>query len=137
MKWDDLAVSLPTAIDSILRGHQLAMTEPKGPVYISLDVGLQKEKLDKPVVIPDVSRYTPPSPIQADPTALKKAAEFLVEAEHPVVIADYVGKNPRAVEALSICGRAPRGWPRHRYRLLSGRSPGLQTIKPTLHRYPT
>ena len=100
VKWDDLAMSLPTAIDSILRGYQLAMTEPKGPVYICLDVGLQKKKLDKPVAIPNVSRYTPPAPIQADPTALKKAAELLVEAERPIVIAAYVGKNPEAVEAL-------------------------------------
>jgi thiamine pyrophosphate-dependent acetolactate synthase large subunit-like protein len=100
VKWDDLAVSLPSAVDSILRGYQLSMTEPKGPVYICLDVNPQKEKLDKPVAIPDTSRFAPPAPIQGDPAALKEAAELLVEAEHPVVLADYLGRNPVAVESL-------------------------------------
>lgn len=100
VKWDDLAVSLPSAIDSILRGYQLSMTEPKGPVYISLDINPQKEKLDKPVAIPDVSRFVPPAPVQGDQTALKKAAELLVGAKHPVVLADYLGRNPAAVESL-------------------------------------
>ena len=32
VKWHDQVMSLPSAIDSILRGYQLSMTEPKGPV---------------------------------------------------------------------------------------------------------
>jgi len=100
VKWDDQVVDLPSAIDSILRAYQLTMTEPKGPAYICLDVALQKEKLREPVVIPDVSRYAPPTPIQGDPEALKKASELLVEAKRPVVIADYLGRNPKAVAAL-------------------------------------
>lgn len=100
VKWDDTAVSLPGAIDSILRGYQLMMTEPKGPVYVCLDATLQREKLDKPVTIPDVGRFVPPTSIQADSAALKKAAELLVAAEHPVIIADYLGRKPGAVDAL-------------------------------------
>jgi thiamine pyrophosphate-dependent acetolactate synthase large subunit-like protein len=32
--------------------------------------------------------------------ALRRAAELLVLAERPVVIADYLGRNPKSVEAL-------------------------------------
>jgi thiamine pyrophosphate-dependent acetolactate synthase large subunit-like protein len=100
VKWDDQVISLPSAIDSILRGYQLSMTEPKGPVYICLDVAVQREKLDKPVVVPDVRRYANPTPVQGDPVALKQAAELLVEARHPVIIADYMGRSPEAFDAL-------------------------------------
>ncbi len=100
VKWHDQVMSLPSAIDSILRGYQLSMTEPKGPVYICLDSAVQKEKLDKPLVIPDVSRYASPTPIQGDPVALRKTAELLVEAKHPVIVADYLGRSPKAVDAL-------------------------------------
>ena len=100
VKWDDQVISLPAAIDSILRGYQLSITDPKGPVYICLDAAVQREKLDKPVVIPDVRRYASPTPVHGDPAALKKTAELLVEARHPVIIADYLGKSPKAVDAL-------------------------------------
>jgi len=100
VKWDDQVMSLPSAIDSILRGYQLTMTEPKGPVYVCLDVDLQREKLNKLVGIPDVSRHVPPTSIQGDTMALKKVAELLIEAERPVIIADYLSTKTGAVEAL-------------------------------------
>jgi thiamine pyrophosphate-dependent acetolactate synthase large subunit-like protein len=40
VKWDDQPTSLPAAIESLLRGWKLAQTEPKGPVYVCLDVGI-------------------------------------------------------------------------------------------------
>jgi len=100
VKWEGLAVSIPSAIDAILRGYQLSETEPKGPVYVCFDAAVQKEKLEEPITIPDVSRFAPPSPVQADREALKKAAGFLAEAKHPLVIADYLGTKPGAVNAL-------------------------------------
>jgi len=66
VKWEGLAVSIPSAVDAILRGYQLSETEPKGPVYVCFDAALQKEKLEEPITIPDVSRFAPPSPVQAD-----------------------------------------------------------------------
>ena len=100
VKWDDQPTTLPSAIDSFLRGYQLATTNPKGPVYLCFDAGMLEDEVVMPVAIPDVSRYRSPAPIQGDPTALRKVAELLVEAERPVVIADYLGKEPPAVDAL-------------------------------------
>jgi thiamine pyrophosphate-dependent acetolactate synthase large subunit-like protein len=100
VKWDEQTTSLTGAIDSLLRGYQLANTAPKGPVYLSFDTGQQEDEINRPVAIPDVSRYCPPAPVQGNHEALQKVAELMVEAEQPVVLADYLSREPGAVEAL-------------------------------------
>ena len=48
----------------------------------------------------DPPRYAPPAPPQAHPEALERTADLLVQAEHPVAIADLLGRHPAAVESL-------------------------------------
>ncbi len=100
VKWDDQPASLQSIVESFIRAHRIAMTEPRGPVYLCFDAALQEQRLDGAVPIPEISRYAPPRPVQGDPQALEVAARWLVEAEHPVALADYVGRNPKGVEAL-------------------------------------
>ncbi|MDR7521913.1 MAG: thiamine pyrophosphate-binding protein [Armatimonadota bacterium] len=100
VKWDDQPASLQGIVESFIRGYRIATTEPQGPVYLCWDAGLQEQALQAPVPIPPLERYGPPARTQADPAALQHAARWLVEAEHPVVLADYVGRNPDAVPAL-------------------------------------
>jgi len=100
VKWDDQPFSLNSVPESFIRGYRIATTEPKAPIYICYDADLQEDPLKKPVEIPDVSRYAPPAPVQADLKALKRAAKLLVEAKAPLIIADYLGKNPDTVDAL-------------------------------------
>ncbi len=100
VKWDDQPASLQGIVESFIRGHRIATTEPQGPVYLCFDAGLQEQKLDGPVPILDLGRYAPPTRAHADPSALQTAARWLIEAEHPVVLADYVGRNPEAVPSL-------------------------------------
>ena len=100
VKWDEQASSLPSAIDALLRGYQLANTSPKGPVYLCFDSSQQEGEVSQPVDIPDVSRYLAPSPVQGDPEALNKAAGLLVKAERPVVMANHLSREPGAVETL-------------------------------------
>jgi thiamine pyrophosphate-dependent acetolactate synthase large subunit-like protein len=76
------------------------MTEPKGPVYITLDAGWQEAKLSEPVTIPDISKYAVPTRVQGDPAFLRRTAELLANAESPLIIADHVGRNPEAVHHL-------------------------------------
>ena len=33
-KWDDQPASVPAALEAILRGYRIAMTAPRGPVYV-------------------------------------------------------------------------------------------------------
>jgi acetolactate synthase-1/2/3 large subunit len=100
VKWDDQPASLGSLPDSLLRAYRVAMTDPKAPVYVCLDAELQETRLEQQMAIPSVSDYAPPSPPQADPSALAKAAELLVHGERPVVLADYLGRNQQAVTYL-------------------------------------
>ena len=100
VKWDDQPASLQGIVESFIRGYRIATTEPQGPIYLCWDAALQEQRLESPVAIPDVKRYAPPSLAQADPSALDTAARWLIQAENPVILADYVGRNPAAVPPL-------------------------------------
>ena len=100
VKWDDQPFSIRSVPESLIRGYRIAMTEPKAPVYICYDADIQEDELKEAIDIPDITRFAPPSPLQADRESLQRAAELLVKAKAPIIIADYFGRNPRAVPAL-------------------------------------
>lgn len=102
VKWDDQPASLASVPDSLVRAYRLAVTEPTAPVYVCLDAELQEMSLDGLDVpeMPDLARFAPPTPPQADPAALQKLAEWLVEAQRPVIVADRAGRSSEAVDAL-------------------------------------
>src|SRR5437588_9274564 len=85
-KWDDQ----PSAVDgipaSIARGYRVAMTEPQGPVYLCFDAQLQEDPLEQPVALPRVDAARVPTRMAADPAALDRLAEMLVNAERPVIL---------------------------------------------------
>jgi thiamine pyrophosphate-dependent acetolactate synthase large subunit-like protein len=100
VKWDDQPASIESIAGSIYRAYGLANSEPKGPVYVCLDAGLQEKAIDSDFPVPDYTEYAVPSSPQADHTALKETAELLVNAKQPVIMADYMGRNPEAVSSL-------------------------------------
>ncbi len=100
VKWDDQPASLPSAAEAIVRGYRIAMTEPRGPVYVCFDADLQEMPIGEPVPVPAVARHAPPAPVAADAGALDEAARLLGAAERPVILAEYLGRNPAAVPAL-------------------------------------
>ncbi len=100
VKWDDQPYSLADVPDSFIRGYRIATTEPMAPVYINYDADIQEDSITSPTEIPDVGRYAPPAPMQANPEALRKAAQLLVNAQSALIIADTLGRNPRTVPAL-------------------------------------
>lgn len=100
VKWDDQPFSLASVPDSFLRAYRVAMTEPRGPVYVCLDADLQEQALSQTVSRPSPERYQAPSSLQADAAVLDRVAALLVGAEHPVVIADYLGRSPESVNYL-------------------------------------
>jgi len=100
VKWDDQPFSIKSVPDSFIRGYRIATTEPKAPVYLCYDADIQEDKLAEPIRLPDIRRYAPPAPLQASREALLQAARLLVKAKAPLIIADYLGRNPQAVSAL-------------------------------------
>jgi len=100
VKWDDQPHSIQSVPTSFIRAYRIAVTEPKGPVYICYDADLQENAIYEKIALPDPGRFAPPAPMQANPQALGRAARLLVEAQSPLIIADYVGRNPDAVASL-------------------------------------
>jgi benzoylformate decarboxylase/acetolactate synthase-1/2/3 large subunit len=100
-KWDYEPRSIADVPTVLARAHRIAMSEPRGPVYVALDAGLQESPLDEPVELPDFSRLAPPAPIGPDPAALGRLAERLCAARRPVIVPGYAGRDPAAFGLLT------------------------------------
>lgn len=102
VKWDDQPFSLEAVPDSFARGWRVAMTEPKGPVYLCYDVLLQEDPIPPsgPPALPDPGKIGVPTYIQGDLAALDKIAEALIEAESPVILTEYAGRKYETVAEL-------------------------------------
>ena len=100
VKWDDQPAHVDGAAESIIHGHRIADTKPKGPVYVTLDHDVQECELDEPIEIPNLDKLGAPAPMAPDPAAVEEAADILAEAEMPVILTDQVGDSREAVDAL-------------------------------------
>src|SRR5437773_1675088 len=100
VKWDDQPQRALSVAESMLRAYQIAMTEPRGPVYLCLDVELQESRLPEDFTMPDLDRYRPPASPAGDPEAIAEAAKALREARWPVLVVEGLGRTPGGAEAL-------------------------------------
>jgi benzoylformate decarboxylase/acetolactate synthase-1/2/3 large subunit len=100
-KWDHEPRSIQDVPRTLARAYRVAMSEPRGPVYVSLDAGLQEAPLDEPVDMPDFARLGVPSRLGPDPAALHRLAERLCAARRPVIVAGYAGRDPKAFGQLT------------------------------------
>ena len=100
-KWDDQPASALDFPNSFARAYRIATTEPAGPVYLCYDAGLQEDELPGPVNIDDVVAAARPSPVQADPAALKRAADLIASSERPVIITEFTGRHAESVAQLT------------------------------------
>ncbi len=100
VKWDDQPHTLQSVPLSFVRGYRLATAEPTAPVYICYDAALQEDPIEGTIDMPDLRRFPPSAPVQADREALQRAARLLTEAKSPLIIADYFGRQPHAVSSL-------------------------------------
>ena len=95
-KWDDYPGGLQHFAESVVRGHQIAMTPPMGPVILVADSRLQEDPVpdDLALTIPKVPRQVA---AQGAADALAELARILVDAENPVIIADRGVPGPNGV----------------------------------------
>jgi acetolactate synthase I/II/III large subunit len=99
-KWDYQPTVIGGVPEAFARAYSVMMTEPRGPIYMCYDAWLQEQVLDTEVALPPKDAAKVPTPIAADPAALAKAAEMLAAAERPVILAEYVGREPSGFHAL-------------------------------------
>jgi acetolactate synthase I/II/III large subunit len=104
VKWDyELRSGQP--VEAVVdRALDIAMSEPRGPVYLTLP----REVLAGPAPKPrrDTARplgSTAPEPARA---AIEEAARLIAKAELPLIVTSSVGRVPAAVGALSALAEA-------------------------------
>jgi thiamine pyrophosphate-dependent acetolactate synthase large subunit-like protein len=97
VKWDDQPLSAKAVVESILRGHQMACTAPKAPVYITLDQRLQEDSLAYGKdAKPNAKRFVAPASPAADLGLVESAAQLLLHARSPVILAGRVSRDETA-----------------------------------------
>lgn len=98
VKWDyELRTNqnLPAVVS---RAYKIAMSEPRGPVYLTLPREWLCEELKSTQVLG--GPLAPATKTQADQESLEKIAELLLGAENPLIATKYLGRNPEAVAHL-------------------------------------
>jgi acetolactate synthase I/II/III large subunit len=98
-KWDDTPMSLAHFAESAVRAYKVALTPPMAPVVLVINAELQEAALatDAKLTIPKLAI---PSAPQGDSAAVAEVARLLVNAEHPVIVADRLARTPAAVAHL-------------------------------------
>jgi len=99
-KWDDQPATVADFPASFARGYRMATTEPAGPVYLCYDAGLQEEPLTSAVDVAPFIAGARPALVQADPAALRRAADMLAAAERPVIVTEFTGRTDDMVHEL-------------------------------------
>jgi len=99
-KWDYQPHTVDGVPEAFARAYAVMMSEPRGPVYMCYDAWLQERKLDHEVPLPPPHAAKVPSRIAPDPKALAVAADLIAAAKKPVIIAEFVGREPEGFHAL-------------------------------------
>ena len=99
-KWDYQPHAIDGAPEAFARAYAVMMTEPQGPIYMCYDAWLQEQKLDHEVPLPPQQAAKVPSRLAPEPKALADAADLIAAAKKPVIIAEYVGREPGGFPAL-------------------------------------
>jgi acetolactate synthase-1/2/3 large subunit len=100
VKWDyELrnGEQLETIVDRMIT---VSMSDPKGPVYLSLPrevLALEMKKFS----YTSPSRMRAAAPSAPSPDALEQAASILAKAQNPVIITNWAGRNPGVMPVLT------------------------------------
>ena len=99
-KWDYQPRTIDGVPEAFARGYSVMMTEPRGPVYLCFDAWLQEQRLEHAVEMSPPGAALVPTRLSPDPEALAEAADRIVRAKRPVIIAECVGRDPEGFHAL-------------------------------------
>lgn len=98
-KWD-YELRYPEQIGELIdRGHAIANSTPKGPVYLSLPREVLCEQIEESEITAE--RRFRPSHVSPNPEDIETAANWLTEAEAPLIIAQHGSGDANGFAALS------------------------------------
>jgi acetolactate synthase I/II/III large subunit len=99
VKWDYEVRTNQNLAAVVSRAYKIAMSEPRGPVYMTLPREWLCEALESTQLLSPDS-ISPATKIQANQTALEKVADWLIASDSPLIVTKYLGRNPEAVSSL-------------------------------------
>ena len=100
VKWTEEPTTPQWHLDAIAKAHKVALTAPRGPVYVTLDCGIQEQKINGAVTMPDPKFFQPAPPVAANPDALAAAADALLNSNLPLIVGGRFGINPAVTKPL-------------------------------------
>jgi acetolactate synthase I/II/III large subunit len=97
MKWDfELRAGMP--VDQVVgRALDLAMSEPRGPVYLTLPREVLASASNDGAQFPLPAIHAP----QPDPAGIEQLAGWVAGARNPLIVTTYVGRDVHAVPQLA------------------------------------
>src|SRR6185436_9883214 len=98
VKWDYEVRTNQNLAAVVSRAYKIAMSEPRGPVYLTLPREWLCEAMESTQLSSEP--LTPATKMQADSAALEQAADLLIGAENPLIVTKYLGRNIEAVPLL-------------------------------------
>ena len=99
VKWDHMLDSGEDIHDILRQAFRTAFTEPCGPVYLSYPQEILTQEVDR-ATIPTLAPAAISSAGAADADSLNKAADILLAAENPLILAGYSSRYPESVALL-------------------------------------
>jgi acetolactate synthase-1/2/3 large subunit len=99
VKWD-YELRQPVQLEAVVdRALELAMAEPRGPVYLTLPREVLAQPLGE-LTIQSPARRQVASRRFPDPARIEEAAERLVAARSPLIVTAELGRSHQAVDGL-------------------------------------
>ena len=98
-KWDHLLKFQDNPGLTVSRALQVACTEPRGPVYLSIPREVSLAKADN-ARFPTLDQLGVGRPAAPEPDGVRELAARLVKADNPIVVVSRSGRNPATVPAL-------------------------------------
>ncbi len=107
-KWEHQPASVAAIPEAMLRAWRTMLAEPRGPVYLCFDAGLQEQRLDpaRPIELPDPAAYALAAPPPPPPEAVREVARMLAGASFPVLLAGRAARTQRGWDDLVALAEA-------------------------------
>ena len=100
VKWDYELPNVQVIEPAVDRAINLAMSEPKGPIYLTLPREVLATPMEEFSYSSPSRRATPAAP-WPNPSAIEQAADMIARAENPVIITSSAGRDQEDVARLA------------------------------------
>ena len=98
VKWD-YELRTPSQLETVIdRSLTIAMTDPKGPTYLTLPREVMAAQMES-ARFNKYHRYDLPT-FSPDPEKIRQAADLIIKADFPLIITSSLGRSFEAVKAL-------------------------------------